>query len=286
MYRCLLVAFCLVFSIQSFANVKADQAALAYAERDYDDAGVKKAQEAEALYGEAVLAEAVELAKLNLMLDQASANYFLGTALSKKSERKAAHQKAMDLADSILTSLGVAPDKAHELTQDQANALLNKLDADQELVVAEAMYSKGISLAQWGKLNGISSSIGKLPTVLGLMERIEMLGYESIHQYGPYRTIGRVNFVLPKIFKGDIAKSEKFLKDAYSKSLAEGQKYSINGYNNIYLAETMYKLGKETGAKKLLDTFLAADIGTLAEGSEPENREAMRVAQNLADDWK
>ena len=113
-----------------------------------------------------------------------------------------------------------------------------------------------------------------------------MMGLESIHEYGPYRTIGRANFILPKIFGGDLAKSEKYLKDAYKNTLVQGQRYSVHPYNNIYLAETMYKAGKETQAKNLLDSFLAADITTLKEGQEPENREAMRVAQDLADDWK
>ncbi len=286
MKQCLVVALCLTFSINIFANSKADEAAAAYAQRDFNEAGVKNAQNAVSLYEEAIAAEADSLAKLTLKLDLATAHYFLGTAMENKDERKAQHQSAMDVADQIMEEMGVQPDQAPELTQAQVTALLNKMTDEEELILSDAMYSKGINLAQWGNLNGIASSIGKLPIVLGLMERIEMLGYESIHEYGPYRTIGRINFKLPKLLGGDLDKSEQYLKDAYRKTLVKGQRYSVNGYNNIYLAETLYKRGKETKAIELLDYFLAADPTTLKENSEPENLEALRVAQELADDWK
>ncbi len=286
MKQSLLVALCLVFSLNSFANQKADEAAAAYAQRDFDEAGVKNALQAVDLYKEAVVAETDAVTKLNLQLDLASAHYFLGTAMDQKNDRKAQHQNAMDVADEVMIAMGVQPDDASEMSQQQVTALLNKLTDDEELILADAMYSKGINLAQWGNLNGIASSIGKLPIVLGLMERIDMLGYSSIHEYGPYRTIGRINFKLPKLLGGDLDKSEKYLKDAYRLTLVEGQRYSVNGYNNIYLAETLYKLGKETQAIKLIDLFLAADPSTLKVNNEPENNEALRVAQELADNWK
>lgn len=285
MHRFLLAA-CLLFTVQSFGNTKADEAAAAYSLREYNEAGLKNVQEAVNLYVEAIQIETDDLKKRQLMLDLATAYYFQGQALEKKDDRKQAHQNAMDVADKIMTAMGVDASTAHELTQAQINDLLNKFDEDNETVLADAFYTKGINLGQWGRLNGVASSIGRLPVVLGLMDRIEMMGYESIHEYGSYRTIGRTNFVLPKIFGGDLAKSEKYLKDAYRQTLVEGQRYSLNPYNNIYLAETMYKAGKETQAKNLLDTFLAADITTLKQGQDPENREAMRVAQELADDWK
>ena len=286
MYRYLVGALCLILSIQSFANTKAEEATAAYAQRDFTPEGVKFAQKATSLYAEAVADETDELEKLNLMVNQASAHYFLGTAMQGKEERKAQHQTAMDISDAIMTSLGVDPEKAHEMSEAEVTEILNKYEADKELIVAEAMYSKGINLGQWGRLNGISSSIGQLPTVLGLMDRIEMLGYESIHEYGPYRTIGRVNFILPKLLGGDLKKSAKFLQDAYRKTLATGQRYSTNGYNNVYLAETLYKQGKENQGKKLINIFLAADPKTLKEGSEPENREALKIAQELHDKWQ
>ncbi len=286
MKQSLVVGLCLVFSLNTFANPKADEAAAAYAQRDFNAAGVLKVQESVTLYGEAIAVETDAMGKLNLMLDLASAHYFLGTAMETKNDRKTQHQNAMDVADDIMSAMGVDPVKAPELTKDQVTALQNKMTDAEELVLSEAMYSKGINLAQWGSLNGIASSIGKLPVVLGLMERIEMLGYESIHEFGPYRTIGRINFMLPGLLGGDLDKSEEYLKNAYRNTLVEGERYSINGYNNIYLAETLYKKGAETQAIKLIETFLAADPGTLNADSEPENREAFRVAQELADDWK
>ena len=285
MNRFLVMALCLVFSLQTFANEKAVEAAAAYSQRDFNEVGIQNAAKATTLYGEAIAIETVELTKLQLMLDLASAHYFLGTAMDKKADRKEQHQNAMDTADAIMTTMGVDPTKAPEFTQEEVVGLLNQFDSDQELVLADAMYSKGINLAHWGNLNGIASSIGKLPKVLGLMERIEMMGYESIHEYGPYRTIGRINFVLPSVLGGDLSASERYLSDAYRSSLVTGQRYSMNAYNNIYYAETLHKSGKENQAKRLLDLLINADIATLKDGDTPENREALKVARELAEDW-
>lgn len=281
----IVMALCLLLSINGHANEKAKAAEDAYALRDYTEAGIQNTETAATIYVELISNEADPVVKSTYQTKLASAYYFLGSALSKKAEKKAAHQNAMDVADQVMTTMGVDSAKAHELTDAEIVSLKNSLDDESELLLVEAMYSKGISLAQWGKLNGISSSIGKLPEVLGLMEKIEALGYADIHEYGPYRTIGRINFVLPGLFGGDLEKSEDYLKDATMKSLAPGQRYSINGYNNVYFAETLYKRGKETQAKAIIKAFRAADFTTLAVGNEPENREALRVADGLAADW-
>lgn len=273
-------------SFTSFANDKATQAFEAYQQRDYSEAGAKKVEEAIALFSEAIVAESDPIKLRELKVAQTSAYYFLGTAINDKAEQLDSHESAMNLSESLMEELGVDSESAHELSQNEINQIKNTLDENEERTLAEAMYSKGISLSQWGKLKGISSSIGRLPEVLGLMDRIEMMGYESIHEYGPYRTIGRINFVLPKLFGGDLKKSEQYLKDAYRNTLPEGEQYSKNGYNNIYLAETLHKLGKENQAVRLLETFVAADFSTLAEGNEPENREALRIAEELIKDWK
>lgn len=287
-----LLALSLLFSIQSYAQTKAELAEAAYANRDYNQSGADAVKQAIALYKEAITEipkttpeqEALEKRKLNVAL--ASAHYFLGTALNDKDLQKAEHQMAMDIADSIMTGLGVDVDKSHELTQNEITDIQNRLDDENELILAEAFYAKGISLGQWGRLNGIVASLGRLPVVLGLMDRIEMMGYESIHEYGPYRTIGRANFILPKAFGGDLDKSEKYLKIAFKKTIHSKQnKYSINGYNNLYLAETMYSAGKENQAKKMLETFVNADPATFKEGNEPENREAVRLANELLNEW-
>jgi tetratricopeptide (TPR) repeat protein len=276
----------LVFSAQiGFASSLLEQADQAYAQRDYNDQGVKMVEQAIELYEQAMGEATDELDRLLILKQQATAYYFLGSSLSTTNTKKAAHETAMALAEQSMDILGVDGKKAHQLTHSQVNDIMNKLSDDQQLLLAEAMYAKGISLAQWGNLSGIASSIGRLPEVLGLMDRIEMLDKSHINQYGPYRTIGRINFVLPSLFGGDLAKSEEYLNQAYRLTLADGQRYSTNGYNNLYLAETLHKRGKETQAKRLLETFLNADFSTLAEGNEPENREALRVAQDLFESW-
>ena len=281
-----LVALCLLFSLSTFANQKAELAAQAYGQRDFNEVGIQNAQEAVKLYGEAIAEEADATLKLTYMGETASVHYFLGTALDKKEDKMAAFQASMDTAAEIMTTLGVDVKKAHKLSEAEVTHLLNNLDDANELILAETMYTRGISLSQWGNLKGIPAAINRLPEVTGLMERIEMMGYVHINEYGPYRTQGRIKFVLPKLFGGDLEASEDFLKRAAKGSLVPGQRYSINGYNNLYLAETYYKRGKENQAKKLLDTFINADFSTLKAGSEPENRQAIERAKELAEDWE
>lgn len=280
------VTAALLFSLTASANELFQQGLEAYKLRDYNLEGTQKVEEAIALFEQALAAETDEILRLEIQGQKTTAYYFLGSALPDVADQKAAHEKAMALAEASMQSLGVDGKKAHQLTPNQVADLMNTLSEDQRLILAEAMYAKGISLAQWGNLNGVASSIGRLPEVVGLMDRVEMLGMPGIHEFGPFRTIGRINFVLPALFGGDLAKSEEVLTQAYRETLAPGQRYSINGYNNLYLAETLHKRGKETQAKRLLETFLQADFATLAVGSEPENREALRLAQTLLESWQ
>jgi len=275
-----------VFSTQLvMAQSALELAAAEYGKRDYNAEGVRHVEAAIELYNQALNEELDQTAQLQIRGELATAFYFLGSSYESNKDKIAAHEKAMDLANQSIDALGADSKKIHELTAAQIAEISNKLSEERRLLLAEAMYSKGVSLAQWGSLNGVASSIGRLPEVLGLMDRIEMMNLSHINEYGPYRTIGRINFVLPSLFGGDLAKSEEFLTLAYRQSLVEGQRYSSNGFNNLYLAETLHKRGKETQAKRLIETFLQADVDTLAEGNEPENREALRVAQDLFDSW-
>lgn len=280
------MAFGLLLSLPAFSNTSAELAAEAFALRDFNEAGVQKVVEAIGLYEKALAEETDTTVALNLRNKKATAHYFLGTALSNKDEMIEEHEAAMSLADSVMSAFGVKPDTAHELSSDQIIQLMNALGDSEEAILAEAFYAKGISLAQWGNLKGAISAISRLPEVFGLMGQIEMMGQESIHEYGPYRTIGRIKFVLPADFGGDLESSEDYLKKATVATLAPGQRYSLNGYNNLYFAETLYARGKETLAIRVLQAFVEADFSTLPVGSAPENRQALAQANKLLIDWK
>lgn len=286
MFAKVLMSALLCFSAQlGWAESSLQTAESYFAQRDYNSEGIKNVEQAILNYEEAKEQAVDPVAELVILGKLATAEYFLGSALTEKDDKKAAHVRAMAWADNSLQALGVNPETAHELSQNEINQLTNQLGEDEQLLLAEAMYSKGVSLAQWGNLSGVASSIGRLPEVLGLMDRIEMLDQSQISDYGPYRTIGRINFVLPAIFGGDLAKSEEFLTQAYRKTLLDGERYSVNGYNNLYLAETMYKRGRENQAKRLLETFLQVDVETLDVNMIPENREAYRLAEELLTSW-
>ena len=281
-----LIAVSLFFSIHCFANPKAEEAALNYSQRDFNATGIEFVRKAIQNYDEAIAIESDEFQKKFLTHEKAVAFYFLGTALTGKEERKDAHQVAMDLADDLMTGYGVDADDAHEMNASQVKALVDALDDQDEALLADVFYTKAINLGQWGQLNGIVTSIGRLPIVKGLVNVIQEMGYASIHAYGPLRTLGRIDFVLPALLGGDLANSEALLREAFRGSLVEEERYSFNGYNNIYLAETMYKRGKEKPAIRILEMFVEGDFEKLGEKNIPENREAIRQAQELLKEWK
>lgn len=291
MQKCLL-GLCLLFSFQSFANDKAVQAEQSYSLRDFNDEGVENVKVAIALYTEAVAVEADPVLAIGYRNSIASAQYFIGTALSDEEKNNQAKletfTQSIVTADAIITELGADVKTVHNLKQADVNALLANLNDAQESELAAALYTRGISLAQWMRLKGIGE-VGKRDVVFGIMETIRLMGKSSIHSYGPNRTIARMKFVLPTIVGGDNAESLKKLNEAIKNTKAEGKDYSVHGFNNIYFAQSLYKSGKETRAKEFLQLFVDGDFNLLLVGYEPENREALRVAQGLLDgsiDWE
>lgn len=278
----LITALSLVLSITAQAN-DANKAADYYSKRDFTADGIENVKKAVEIYDNLVASEPNADTKMTYQMKLAQSHYFLGSALEDKDERKAHHQKGVEQSDAIITGLGI--ENAHELTQEQLDQLKADLNDTQELNAANAFYYKGINMAQHGNLSGITSSIGRLPEVRGLMNSIRGLGHESLSSHGPDRTEGRIDFKVPGFLGGDIDRSEDFLKNAVKNTRAAGQNYSVNGFNNVYLAETFHKNDKEDKAEKLLKAFIDADPATLDQDSQPENRKALELAKELAEEW-
>lgn len=255
-----------------------DDAKKAYAEREFDNAGVAKAQAAADIYTELLTATADETAQIPLLIGQSEALYFVGDASADNKTKILKHDlgyKAADKASQLLGVKNVKSVPAADL------AKLKALPEDQKKLLADALYNRGINLAKWGQANGAMTSLSRWPELEANMLLLEKLGVEATHDYGAYRTLGKVYAVLPKIAGGSLTKAIAYFDKAVSQTLAPNATYSRNGYNNVFYADALDKNGDTDKAKALLEAFVTADPTTLSADLVPENKRAHAEAKEM-----
>jgi hypothetical protein len=267
------------------ALTPAEQYALArkaYSERDYSPAGIQKAQDAANGFSQLAAQATDAKEKAQYLVDVSEALYFVGNASNGNAVKIDKHQKGIDAADKATKLLGV-PDVTKITDAEVTNQ--KKRPAAEVALLAEAIYQRGINLGQWGSANGVTESLGRWPELRDSMLTIVNLGYKEIHEYGPFRVLGRGYYKIPGILGGSNKKAEKYLTSAVNGSLAAGQIYSVNGFNNTFLAELLKDLGQEPKARDLLKAFIAADVTTLQPALVFENRQAQKEAADLMASW-
>lgn len=280
-----IVTFLSLSTLSAQALTPAEQQALArkaYSERDYSPAGIQKAQDAANGFAQLAAQAADAKEKAQYLVEASEALYFVGNASDGNPVKIDKHQKGIDAADKATKLLGV-PDVTKITDADIVN--LKKRPAAEVALLAEAIYQRGVNLGQWGSANGVTESLGRWPELRDSMLAIVNLGYKEIHEYGPFRVLGRGYYKIPGILGGSNKKAEKYLSSAVSGSLAAGQTYSVNGYNNTFLAELLKDIGQEPKARDLLRAFVAADMTTLQPTLVPENRHAQKEAADLMASW-
>jgi hypothetical protein len=260
---------------QTASQLQSDAQA-AYAARAYDNAGVQSAAKAAALYGSLVASATEQKAKAKYLVLQSEALYFVGNASTAKDMKVENHQKGMEAADQATKLLGL-----QAVTGADVEALKTTLSKEDLALLGEALYQRGVNLGQWGAANGVLESLSKWPELRDNMQLIADLGLKQIHEFGAYRTLGRGYFKIPEMLGGSKAKAEKYFSVAVSSTLAQGQVYSTNGYNNLFYAEFLQAQGQTAKAKELLQAFLQADANTLNPASVPENKQAQFEAAEL-----
>lgn len=255
------------------------QAEQAYAQREYDNAGAAKAQAAADLFAQAAADKSIGTpVKAVALAGQAEAIYFVANVATDNNVKIAKHLEGMNAADAALKLYGI---NDVNNVSDSDVARLKALPADELNVVAKAMFQRGINLGQWGAASGVAQSLGKWPELRANMDLLTKIGKTDIAQYGPYRTLGLGYYKIPALLGGSMAKADKYLSTAVSKTLAAGQVYSVNGHNNVFYAQVLRDNGNAAKAKELLQNFLKADPNTLNPGSAPETKAAQREAAEL-----
>jgi hypothetical protein len=274
--KAILVAALALVSVSAFAETPQEASAQkAYDSRDYSQPGRASAAEAVRLFGDLAKTTADANLKAQYLVKQAASSFFLGDSASDNNEKIAQFTAGMGSSNAALKLTGIN-DVNNVTDADIAN--ITKRSKDEITLVAEALYVYGINLGQWGQANGVMQSLNKWPELRTTMELIVKVGARGLHEYGAYRTLGRGYFKIPALLGGDVAKAQKYLSTAVQGSLAPGQVYSTNGYNNLFYADLLIDQGQQAQAKKILQDFVKADPKTTLPGYEPETREAQRLA--------
>lgn len=255
------------------------QAEQAYAQREYDNAGVSKAQEAANLFAAAAADKSIDTAgKAVALAGQAESIYFVANVSTDNNVKITKHLEGLNAADAAVKLYGI--DDVSSVS-DADLARLKALPAAELAVLAKALFQRGINLGQWGAASGVAQSLGKWPELRSNMDLVAKIGFKEIAQYGPYRTLGLGYYKIPALLGGSMSKADKYLSEAVTKTLAAGQVYSVNGYNNVFYAQVLRDNGNAAKAKDLLQNFLKADPNTLNPGSAPETKAAQREAAEL-----
>lgn len=258
-----------------------NQAKEAYAAREYSAAGAAKSQEAADIYAQVARSATDKKTQHLALVGQSEALFFVGAANTAAEVKIEKHLAGLEIADSVVKAYGIS-DVTNVVAIDLAR--LKALPADELALVGEALYYRGINLGQWGNANGVMESLGRWPELRSTMEVIVNLGVFAAHEYGAYRVLGRGYFKVPGLFGGSNKQAEKYLSAAVKFTLAPGQAFSVNGYNNLYIAELYKDIGKEKEAKEILEAFVAADAKALAPPSYVEFIETQKEARVMLND--
>lgn len=259
------------------------QAKQAFSERDYNPAGIQRAQVAADLYGQLVTQASNNTEKAEYLAAQSEALYFVGNATEDNKVKIDKHLLGMQVADQAVQIFGITD--VTKVSEEQIEELQSSLSEEELALLAEALYQRGANLGQWGSANGVMQSLSKWPELRSNMEVIIDLGHEAMHEYAPNRVLGRGYFKIPGLLGGSTKKADKYLSEATNNTLAAGQIYSVNGHNNVYYAEVLKENGEVQKAKDLLNAFLKADASTLNPKSVPETKQAQKDAAALLAAW-
>jgi hypothetical protein len=253
--RVLTLAFMLLFSVASFAQ-SIEEANELYAQRGAD---VSFAQQAADMY--LTLAQGTEekLAKATYLNEASNALYYVAAMAESNVDKKRIHTEGFNKAAQAIDLLRGTT-----------------VDAEKE-ALALGFYRYGANLGKWGEANGVAASLSKWPTLKNTMFSILNLGYKKIEWYGANRILGRAYYKLPFPL-GSKKKAYNYLKEAFDNT-KEGNKVSVHGLNNLYMADLLIAIGKKAQAKKLLETFVSLDAETLCPARVPETKMEMEEAK-------
>jgi len=145
----------------------------------------------------------------------------------------------------------------------------------------EGHYWLGMNLAGLAEIGGAGRGLRLVPVIVDKMEVALGLD-EAYDQGGPHRVLGRVRCQAPcwPLSEGDMEKSLEHLRTAVRIA-------PRNSTNHLFLAETLYKLGKTEEALLELQLVLASSCHSVCPaGFRDDCREALRLLKEYGAELK
>ena len=165
----------------------------------------------------AVVSVDVELAK-------ATTFYFYGSrCVSSDKEKMDWHTKGLNAAKRALK-------------------LLSAGDGTEKRALAH--YYAAVNLSRWGQAKGILAALGRWDDVKAHLEEVIKNHTDTVN-HGAHRTFGRAYLKLPFFKGGSKSKSEKYLKEAYHKTLSSKFGTSVNVLTTLYYLDTLSRRNKD-----------------------------------------
>jgi len=143
--------------------------------------------------------------------------------------------------------------------------------AREQPVLAEGHYWLALNLCGLAEMGGPRRGLRLIPEIVSELERALKVD-PAYDQAGSHRVLGRIYFECPSwpLSIGDIHESRRHLSAAVAIA-------PENSTNHLYLAETLFKLGKFDEARQELESVLSATRHALCPHFLEEDRQAARL---------
>ena len=145
--------------------------------------------------------------------------------------------------DTLLESINISEKALSKFGPKYNLVEYRKLSDEERKVVAEALYTYGLTVARYVDVKGFLEALKRMDDIKKSMLTIIRLKEEATAFYGAHRVLGIFHMKVPAIAGGDIEISKEYLPKAVQSTLFSGElsRYPLN--NTVY-ADLLYKLGK------------------------------------------
>lgn len=166
--------------------------------------------------------------------------------------------------------LGELSPKTEKLQYFEKGRYYSEILTKEEPLWPEGHYWLGLNLCGLAEQGGARRGLKMVPEIVTEME-MALKGNPAYDQAGPHRVLGRLYYECPQwpLSVGNLAESLKHLSAAVAIA-------PENCTNHLFLAETLFKLGKKEEARKELEEVFQAPRHSLCPQFLEEDRQAAR----------
>ena len=167
-------------------------------------------------------------------------------------------------------TLGELSPKSEKLPYFEKGRHYSEILAQEEPLWPEGHYWLALNLGGLAEMAGARRGLRMVPEIVTEMEKA-LKGNPAYDQGGPHRVLGRIFFECPPwpLSVGNLPESLSHLEAAVAIA-------PENSTNHLFLAETLFKVGKKEEARRELEQVMTATRHSLCAQFLEEDRQAAR----------